>query len=402
MPPAVNNGFGDKAGPVSLPAVFPARRSRWAAVLILFLWPAHAGAVPPPDFIFRVGMSFFTLAGSLFIFLVATLAVPLRRLWARWRGRGVPGRRTVLVVAVGGAGLALGVGAYYFQQRRELSRWMAASSVWDQLAEFSLEGGEGRSPWMEGLRRRPADAGPVYPAMDGIVGATVTTRTSDIAPETLLKISTAAWRLLDVREDVERSVGYVPGSVHVRMGDLLNGGGRDLDPGVEYYVFCDEGLRARYSVLFLLSRGFRATAVRGGARAWRRAGGSWERTGVVPRAFFERRFRTVLSTVDARRALSRGAVLVDTRTRDKISRFPLPGAVAVSYRYTRRADIESMLARVPAGPVVAACDTRHSCRDAMLVGVELEKRGHRFWGLYGRPWEMIDGLPFTGTDSTRR
>lgn len=375
----------------------------WAGALALTLLPATVGAVPPPDFIFRLGLSFFTLAGSLSVVLAAALVAPLRRLWARRRGRPMAGGKAAVSAAVVLAVLAGGGVAHWFHQRRELSRWMAASSVWDQLAEYSLEGGEGRSPWLEGLRRRPMDAGPVYPGVDVGPVSAVSTRTSDIAPEDLLRKSTASWRLLDVREDVERSVGYVPGSVHARMGDLLNGGWRELDRTVDHYVFCDEGLRARYSVLFLLSRGFRATAVRGGGRAWRRAGGGWVRAGAAPRAFFERRFRRMLSTRDARRALGRGAVLADARTRDKIARFPLPGAVPVSYRYTPRAEVEPMLARVPAGrPVVAACDTLHSCRDAMLVGVELEKRGHPFVGLYGRPWEMIDGLPFTGTDTPRR
>ncbi|MBK8126652.1 MAG: hypothetical protein IPK56_08075 [Elusimicrobia bacterium] len=396
MPPAADSPRLSSISPRSTLAL-------WAGALALTLLPATAGAVPPPDFIFRLGLSFFTLAGSLSVVLAAALVAPLRRMWARWRGRSMAGRKAAFLAAGVLVILAGGGVTHRFHQRRELNRWMAASSVWDQLAEYSLEGGEGRSPWLEGLRRRPMDAGPVYPAADVVGGSTVSTRTSDIAPEDLLRKSTASWRLLDVREDVERSVGYVPGSVHARMGDLLNGGWHELDRAVDHYVFCDEGLRARYSVLFLLSRGFRATAVRGGGRAWRRAGGPWVRTGRVPREFFDRRFRRMLSTEDARRALGRGAVMADVRTRDKIARFPLPGAVAVSYRYTPRADIEPMLARVPAGrPVVAACDTRHSCRDAMLVGVELEKRGHRFLGLYGCPWEMIDGLPFTGTDTTRR
>jgi len=336
------------------------------------------------------------------VFLAAGSAAPLRRAWGRWRGRGGAWRRAAAVGGVVLSGVALVAGAYRFYQRRERARWEAAASVWDQLAEYSLQGGDHRSPWMEGLRRRTADAGPVYPAADGVEAATAVARTSDVSPDVLLRRSSGTWTLLDVREDVERSVGHVPDSRHVRMGDLLNGGWRALPADHDHFIFCDEGLRARYTVLFLLSRGLRATAVNGGTRAWRRAGGPWVRTGTVPRVFFERRFRRVLSTARVQRELARGAVLVDARSPDKTVHFPLPGAVPASCRYTPRNNVDPMLARVPAGrPVVGACDTRHSCRDATLVGVELEKRGHRFLGVYARPWEMIDGIPFAGTNAER-
>lgn len=336
------------------------------------------------------------------VFLTAAAVMPLRRSWGRWKGRAGAWRRAATLGAVVLVAGGTGTGFHRFYQRREQTRWEAAAAVWDQLAEYSLWGGENRSPWMEGLRRRSADAGPVYPAADGAAGVSSTARTSDVAPETLIRRSTGDWTLLDVREDVERSVGYVPESRHVRMGDLLNGAWRDLPRGREYFVFCDEGLRARYTVLFLLSRDLRATAVNGGTRAWRRAGGPWVRVGAAPRVFFERRFRRVLTTARVQRELTRGAVLVDARSPDKATHFPLPGAVPASYRYTPRNIIEPMLARVPVGrPVVGVCDTRHSCRDATLVGVELEKRGHPFLGVYARPWEMIDGLPFVGTNTER-
>lgn len=364
--------------------------------------PSSAGAVPPPDFIFRLGSTFFSLAGSLIVFLGAVSAAPLRRVWSRWGGGAGAWRRVVAVGAVFLTAIAMVAGAYRFYQRREQARWEAAVSVWDQLAAYSLQGGGERSPWMEGLRRRSADAGPVYPAEDGVMASTAVARTSDVSPDVLIRSSSGTGMLLDVREDVERSVGYVPDSKHMRMGDLLNGGWRVLPADRDHFVFCDEGLRARYTVLFLLSRGLRATAVRGGTRAWRRAGGPWVRTGMVPRVFFERRFRRVLNTPQVRRELARGAVLVDARSPDKTAHFPLTDAVPISYRYTPRSAVDPLLARVPLGrPVVGACDTRHSCRDATLVGVELEKRGHPFRGVYARPWEMIDGIPFTGTNAER-
>ena len=75
-------------------------------------------------------------------------------------------------------------------------------------------------------------------------------------------------RVLDVREDPERLLASVPGTIHVPLSALPRRWA-ELDPATTYYVHCGAGRRSLQAVALLKQRGFASVkSVQGGLRAW--------------------------------------------------------------------------------------------------------------------------------------
>lgn len=75
-------------------------------------------------------------------------------------------------------------------------------------------------------------------------------------------------RVLDVRDPDERRRASIPGTVSLPLGSLPERYS-DLDPGAEYLIHCQSGLRSLKAVAFLKAHGFRRVrSVRGGLLAW--------------------------------------------------------------------------------------------------------------------------------------
>lgn len=76
------------------------------------------------------------------------------------------------------------------------------------------------------------------------------------------------WQLLDVREDWERNIASIDGSIHIPMGDVperLN----ELSKDAPVAVLCHSGVRSARVAGFLADQGFSSVAnVSGGIDAW--------------------------------------------------------------------------------------------------------------------------------------
>jgi rhodanese-related sulfurtransferase len=77
--------------------------------------------------------------------------------------------------------------------------------------------------------------------------------------------------LLDVREDYERQVGRIPGSVHIPLGDLA-GRSSELDGADQIIVYCRAGARSLMAAQALDAAGYQAYSLRGGLLEWAAAG----------------------------------------------------------------------------------------------------------------------------------
>lgn len=74
--------------------------------------------------------------------------------------------------------------------------------------------------------------------------------------------------LLDVREAEELQLAWLPGAVHIPMGEVP-GRLHELDPDAEIVVFCHHGIRSAHVVQFLAQREFAHVAnLAGGIEAW--------------------------------------------------------------------------------------------------------------------------------------
>ena len=90
----------------------------------------------------------------------------------------------------------------------------------------------------------------------------------------------AAFTLLDVRTDLEREQGVIPGSVAAPCERILEGT-LALPSADRYIVYCHSGVRSARVVDLLTREGHRADNLRGGIRAWWAASG-WEVAPAAP------------------------------------------------------------------------------------------------------------------------
>lgn len=75
--------------------------------------------------------------------------------------------------------------------------------------------------------------------------------------------------LLDVREPWESSMGVIPGSRLIPMGDLPSCAHQELNPETHIVVYCHHGMRSLSVVMWLREQGFeRAQSLSGGIDAW--------------------------------------------------------------------------------------------------------------------------------------
>lgn len=73
--------------------------------------------------------------------------------------------------------------------------------------------------------------------------------------------------VLDVREASERAAGFIPGSLHVPIGQLRARLG-ELDPGREWLVYCASGQRSYNACRVLRGHGYRCRNLTGAYRTW--------------------------------------------------------------------------------------------------------------------------------------
>jgi rhodanese-related sulfurtransferase len=73
--------------------------------------------------------------------------------------------------------------------------------------------------------------------------------------------------ILDVREAAEREQGFIPGSLHVPLGQLRRRLG-ELDRGRDWLVYCQSGQRSYVACRLLAQHGFRCRNLTGAYRTW--------------------------------------------------------------------------------------------------------------------------------------
>ncbi len=83
-----------------------------------------------------------------------------------------------------------------------------------------------------------------------------------------LRESGAAFQLLDIRDDWERAIGSLAGSIDIPMSALPDSLDR-LSPDGAVVVLCHHGMRSYQAALWLRDEGFEnAFSVAGGIDAW--------------------------------------------------------------------------------------------------------------------------------------
>lgn len=81
--------------------------------------------------------------------------------------------------------------------------------------------------------------------------------------------------MVDVREKHEFRRGHVPGARHINLSSLPTNT-RRLPKGRPLLVICASGARSKRGAAILHDNGFEAYSVKGGVKAWKKAGGDFQ------------------------------------------------------------------------------------------------------------------------------
>jgi NADPH-dependent 2,4-dienoyl-CoA reductase/sulfur reductase-like enzyme/rhodanese-related sulfurtransferase len=100
--------------------------------------------------------------------------------------------------------------------------------------------------------------------LDGTVRVAQWHEVEDLDPEVSL--------ILDVREDLERRSGHIPGSVHIPLPELRSRLG-ELSRNREIIIHCQSGQRSYIALRILAQHGFHVRNLTGGYRTWEAATG---------------------------------------------------------------------------------------------------------------------------------
>jgi rhodanese-related sulfurtransferase len=237
--------------------------------------------------------------------------------------------------------------------------------------------------------------------------ATTATSTTTLAPTTIfydanqeqaLAVSNsdfanltraAGQYVLDAREDEEFSYGQYPGSVHIRYADLFAGEWIRLPVDRVVYVICWSGIRGEEVAKFLRSKKIVARYLENGANSWVNDGGAWNGEILFEKIYTQPQYRMVLNKKAVTERVQNGAVLVDSRPKEKFQQWHIPNSYNLAMLYTPTIDITATLNTIPSGAdVITVCDDFVSCFDARVTGIRLEGAGHKFLGRYNKPWEF--------------
>ena len=75
-------------------------------------------------------------------------------------------------------------------------------------------------------------------------------------------------QILDVREDSERSIAYIKGTIHIKITEIANRY-KEIDKNKNIFVMCHTGTRSQSVVKWLKSQGYsNSVNVLGGIDAW--------------------------------------------------------------------------------------------------------------------------------------
>ncbi|MGH2739846.1 MAG: rhodanese-like domain-containing protein [Actinomycetota bacterium] len=79
-------------------------------------------------------------------------------------------------------------------------------------------------------------------------------------------------QIVDVREQFEIDAGWIEGSIHIPLNDVLGGQTDGLTQDRPVVAVCTVGQRSELAALMLQARGFEAYNLREGLKAWESEG----------------------------------------------------------------------------------------------------------------------------------
>jgi rhodanese-related sulfurtransferase len=342
------------------PAVF-------ISLAIVLLIAAPVGAVPPPDFIINVGTQlaqFFSLA----LLFTTALASTLYR-WFLTRFPSGVSRRMFWLGAFLAILLVSCIGTVtYSQILQQRKNAFIRTEIKKQIDVIDASAS----------------------TTTVIVIPTTTTSVPELPlmiPNTrfakLLEDPETTYFVLDAREDVEYEYGNFPGSRHIRYADLKAGQWQELPTDRPIIVLCWSGIRGEEVATFLRMQQLPASYLENGANGWVDYGGRWEGLIDFSQKYPDSVYANLLTRSQMEQSIVAGASVIDAREPNERFVHPYSGSIPIGLLSTPSVALRTALDSVSAGaPVITLCEGYVDCFEAKVIGIELERRGHRFLGRY--------------------
>jgi len=349
--------------------------------LFLFI-PRTAKAVLPPDFIFNIGSQIIQFFSAIIIFFsgifaflyqlikIKTIALKKRKFW-------IASIFLLIICIAAGASYILALQS----QKIEYEKWLRESQIHSEKNAI------------------PAIEKTTTPTDNPLAPSTTQQTFFEAHKNTAISISNRDFKsilenenndflILDAREDIEFENGHFPSSTHIRFADIQDNAWETLPKEKFIYVFCWSGIRGKEVAEFLRSKKILARYLESGANGWYESGGSWIGSIKFSEKYSGPQFQKVFTTNEVKNYVKKGSILIDSREAKKYKQSHIPDSINISMLATSREDLEKLFAQIPEhSTVITICDDYVNCFDAKVVGVEVEKRKHKFLGRYNKPWE---------------
>lgn len=75
-------------------------------------------------------------------------------------------------------------------------------------------------------------------------------------------------KVIDIRESSERDSGYIKGTKHIAMNQLISKPENYLQKDEKYYLMCQSGMRSKSLTKKLVKQGFNITNLKGGYKEY--------------------------------------------------------------------------------------------------------------------------------------
>jgi rhodanese-related sulfurtransferase/membrane protein insertase Oxa1/YidC/SpoIIIJ/phosphohistidine swiveling domain-containing protein len=348
-------------------------------IVLLFVLPSNAWAIPSPDVMINLFASSTQVLGIVSLILGRWFIANRGR---RASGAGQGTYRTAFWVALGLCVMS-STGWYLYHARvRD-----------DQLARLTVN-----------LNRNSSEEGRkiVDVSLKELAFSDQLQRGDGISTEEFARWTSSeqGLQVLDVRESEEVEVGAIAGTRPVRFPDVLAAPEQYIDKSREVVLLCFNGNRSSELAAHFEELGYDCRFMIGGYEKWL----AEDRPLVMQGENQRKSLREIpdypnkdvlLDTPDVVELVENSEPLfVDVRYPGDFEVSHLPGAVNIPMRKLTTPELDAALAALPRRPIITACYDKRSSFFGLVIGLRLHRLGYQYLGRYTTP----EGYAVQGKD----
>jgi rhodanese-related sulfurtransferase len=319
-----------------------------------FLIPI-AQAQPPPDFIYQAGSQALQFSSVVLVGIGFALAW-FRSLWMRWIATSSL-RKTIYLLLGSLILVSFPAGIFLFSASYSVSPVPLSASVLTSESRVNMPTQSVDGDTLQGL------------------------------------LNSGSISLIDVREDEERSFGFIPGSTQIRMADVFAGAWKNFSKEQPLYLHCATGTRSHDVGEFLAQKGFTTYFLNERLEEWVQKERDWN--GVLP--FQDEPSRLLKKRIDPEAAFelwNGGSILVDVRSDRRQAMKPVEKSFSLPVIDLSTDDLNARLKSFPSSHsvIILTDNIALSSFSAFLAASKLDELEYRVEGIIYEPQDFLSLL----------